>query len=53
MAESKNRPPVTLSELLVSSLAQTGALAKILIEKGIITQEEFWCYGHGTRGIIS
>jgi hypothetical protein len=28
-------------ELLVSSLAQTDALAKLLIEKGLITQEEF------------
>jgi hypothetical protein len=32
---------VTLEELLVSSLAQTDALAKLLIEKGLITQEEF------------
>ena len=30
---------VTLEELLVSSLAQTDALAKLLIEKGIITQQ--------------
>jgi len=27
--------------LLVSSLAQTDALAKLLINKGLITQEEF------------
>jgi hypothetical protein len=32
---------VTLEELLVSSLAQTDALAKLLIEKGLITREEF------------
>ena len=31
---------VALEELLVSSLAQTDALAKLLIE-GIITQQEF------------
>jgi hypothetical protein len=31
---------LTLEELLVSSLAQTDALAKLLIEKGLITQEE-------------
>ena len=37
MAEPDKRP-VTLEELLVSSLAQTDALAKLLIEKG---QEEF------------
>jgi len=30
--------PVTNQELLISSLAQTDALAKLLIEKGIITQ---------------
>jgi hypothetical protein len=40
MAESDKRP-VTLEELLVSSLAQTDALAKLLIEKGLITREEF------------
>jgi hypothetical protein len=33
--------PVTIQELLVSSLAQTDALAKLLIEKGIITKDEF------------
>ena len=32
---------VTLQELLVSSLAQTDALSKLLIEKGVITQDEF------------
>jgi hypothetical protein len=40
MAEPDKRP-VTMEELLVSSLAQTDALAKLLIEKGLITQEEF------------
>jgi len=30
-----------MQELLVSSLAQVGALAKLLIEKGLITHEEF------------
>jgi hypothetical protein len=40
MAEPDERP-VTLEELLVSSLAQTDALAKLLIEKGLIIQEEF------------
>jgi hypothetical protein len=33
--------PVTMEELLVSSLAQTDPLAKLLIEKGLITREEF------------
>ena len=32
---------VMLQELVVSSLAQSDALAKLLIEKGIITQQEF------------
>jgi hypothetical protein len=32
---------VTLEELLVSSLAQTDAVARLLIEKGIITKHEF------------
>jgi hypothetical protein len=40
MAEPDKRP-VTLEELLVSSLPQTDALAKLLIEKGLITREEF------------
>jgi hypothetical protein len=40
MAEPDERP-VTLEELLVSSLAQTDALAKLLIEKVLITREEF------------
>jgi len=38
MAEP-NKRPVTLEELLVSSLAQTDALTKLLIEKGLITRE--------------
>jgi hypothetical protein len=38
MAEP-DKGPVTLEELLVSSLAQTDALAKLLIEKGLITQK--------------
>ena len=33
MAETDKRP-VTMEELLVTSLAQTDALAKLLIEKG-------------------
>jgi hypothetical protein len=40
MAKSDKRA-VTLEELLVSSLAQTDALAKLMIEKGLITREEF------------
>jgi hypothetical protein len=40
MAEPDKRP-VTVEELLASSLAQTDALAKLLIEKGLVTREEF------------
>ena len=40
MAEPDKRP-VTFEELLISSLAQTDALANLLIEKGLITREEF------------
>jgi hypothetical protein len=40
LAEPDKRP-VALKELLVSSLAQTDALAKLLIEKGLITREGF------------
>jgi hypothetical protein len=34
-----DKRPVTLEELLVSSLAQTDALAKLLIERGVITEK--------------
>ena len=36
-----NKRPITIEELLVSSLAQTDAMAKVLIEKGLITRAEF------------
>ena len=41
MTQSSIQSPVTIQELLVSSLAQTDALAKLLIETGLITREEF------------
>jgi hypothetical protein len=40
MAEPDKRP-VMLEELLGSSLAQTDVLAKLMIEKGLITRQEF------------
>ncbi len=40
MAEPDKRL-VTMEELLFSSLTQTDALAKLLIERGLITREEF------------
>jgi len=39
--EGKKGGTVTLQELLVTSLAQTDAVAKLLIEKGVLTQDEF------------
>jgi len=41
MATVDKGGPVTIQGLLVSSLAQTDAVAKLLIEKGVITQDEF------------
>ena len=41
MAKVRKQLTVTLEELVVSSLAQVDALSKVLIEKGIITQQEF------------
>ena len=41
MANLDNKAPVTIQELLVSTLEQSDALAKLLIDKGIITQAEF------------
>jgi len=41
MGELDKQGVVTLQELVVSSLAQSDALAKLLIEKGLITNDEF------------
>jgi hypothetical protein len=41
MGNSSGQAPVTLQELLLSSLDPTDALAKLLIDKGMITQQEF------------
>jgi len=41
MATVDNQGAVTMQELIASSLVQTDALTKLLIEKGIITKEEF------------
>jgi mannitol/fructose-specific phosphotransferase system IIA component (Ntr-type) len=40
MAELEQDKPVSLEELM-STLAMTDALAKLLIEKGVITDAEF------------
>ncbi len=41
MATVDNQGVVAMQELIASSLAQTDALTKLLIEKGLITQAEF------------
>jgi hypothetical protein len=41
MADETKTDKVTLEELIVSALATTDALAKLLIAKGILTDEEF------------
>jgi hypothetical protein len=40
MADEGKGDRITLEELMVSTLAMTDALAKLLIAKGIITDEE-------------
>jgi len=41
MGKLDNEGTATLQELLVTSLAQSDAVAKLFIEKGVITQDEF------------
>jgi hypothetical protein len=41
MADENKSDRVTLEELMVSTLAMTDGLAKLLIAKGIITDAEF------------
>jgi hypothetical protein len=41
MAEVEKSKPVSPEELVVTTLAMTDAFAKLLIEKGIITDAEF------------
>lgn len=41
MAELEKGKTVSLEELMVSTLAMTDALAKLLIAKGVITDAEF------------
>ncbi len=41
MATVDNQGVVTMQELIASSLAQSDALTKLRIEKGIITKDEF------------
>ena len=41
MAGLKNRETVTLEELMVSTLSMTDAAVKLLISKGVFTEDEF------------
>ena len=41
MADETKTDKVTLEELMVSNVAMTEALTKLLIAKGVITDEEF------------
>ena len=41
MADIDKGKPVSLEELMLATLAQTDALTKLLIEKGVITDAEF------------
>jgi len=41
MGSLDNQGVVTMQELITSSLAQSDALTKLLIEKGVITKAEF------------
>jgi hypothetical protein len=41
MAEEDKSEKISLEQLMVSRLAMTDALAKLLIAKGVITDEEF------------
>ncbi len=41
MAIADKQGVVTMQKLIASSLAQTDALTKLLIEKGLITKDEF------------
>ena len=52
MAEPDERP-VTLEELFVSCLAQIDALARLLIENGLIAREEFMQKIAEERGDVS
>ena len=41
MAHLDKKDPVSLTELMVSTLAMADAVTKLLIEKGVITEAEF------------
>ncbi len=42
MAKDDNRETVTTDELMMAQMIRLDAMAQLLIEKGIITEEEFF-----------
>jgi hypothetical protein len=42
MAKANIKAPTSTEEILISSLAQSDALAKLLIEKGLSRSKSFW-----------
>jgi len=44
---------IKLEELIIASLAQTDALSKLLIEKGLITEAEFYGEAFSREGGVS
>jgi hypothetical protein len=50
MAEENKSEKISLEQLMVSGLAMTDALAKLLIAKGIITDQEFKTGLNAERG---
>jgi hypothetical protein len=53
MAEETNAKKISLEELTVSTLAMSDALAKLMIAKGIITDEEFKAQLNAERAELS
>jgi hypothetical protein len=53
MGEKDKKPPVSLQELMVSTLAMMDAAVKLLIEKGVFSEAEFKEKPAGGTGDIS
>jgi hypothetical protein len=53
MADESKKDTVTLQELMVSTLAMTDAAIKLLIQKGVFTDEEFKTQLGTERGELS
>jgi flagellar biosynthesis regulator FlbT len=51
MAELNKKEPATMEELLVGSFAAADALAKLLIQKGLITEKAYYDRVSKERGL--